>query len=401
MVYKWCIVPLCTNTTLKKPDKLFVSVPTKPEKRKLWLQLAHRDPKSILSHTNVFMCEDHFNMEKDTINYMKYKMGFSQKILLANEAVPTKFHCQKDRRISDISTSLQEYANVQPGVTVKKEEDIRPMPVVLVRCALAIPDTLESADCVRVKTEPLWDLSASCVPETARPIERAVKLERVSDDDDEATWDAIEPQTAGLIERAVKLERVSDDDEATWDAIEPQTAGLVEHVMKIKGWDDGDNASWDVEGFCDPEAQAGHIDHVVKAEGSESEGNEALWRLYNNHEVKKELVLGPEEFQRPKVTLVCQGGGILSNLTCSVRLEQMRVDMKSHTCSISRHTYKFRQCFLSYEDYCTEEGSTSNKLDKTSLWYSRTDTTFKKRAHLKGRQRTYNPFAVGVVHGRR
>lgn len=37
-------------------------------------------------------------MEKDTINYMKYKMGFSKKILLVDEAVPTKFHCQEDRR---------------------------------------------------------------------------------------------------------------------------------------------------------------------------------------------------------------------------------------------------------------------------------------------------------------
>ncbi|CAK1585694.1 unnamed protein product [Parnassius mnemosyne] len=98
MVYKWCVVPQCTNTTISSPHKLFVSVPTNPKRRKMWLRLARRDPKSILAHTNVFMCEDHFNMEKDTINYLKYKMGFSQKILLADEAVPTKFHCQEDRR---------------------------------------------------------------------------------------------------------------------------------------------------------------------------------------------------------------------------------------------------------------------------------------------------------------
>ncbi|CAK1594367.1 unnamed protein product [Parnassius mnemosyne] len=98
MVYKLCVVPQCTNTTISSPHKLFVSVPTNPKRRKMWLRLARRDPKSILAHTNVFMCEDHFNMEKDTINYLKYKMGFSQKILLADEAVPTKFHCQEDRR---------------------------------------------------------------------------------------------------------------------------------------------------------------------------------------------------------------------------------------------------------------------------------------------------------------
>lgn len=37
-------------------------------------------------------------MEKDTINYMKYKMGFSSKILLTDKAVPSKFHCQEDRK---------------------------------------------------------------------------------------------------------------------------------------------------------------------------------------------------------------------------------------------------------------------------------------------------------------
>ncbi|KAF9408121.1 hypothetical protein HW555_012095 [Spodoptera exigua] len=79
-------------------EKIFVSVPTNPKRRKMWLQLARRDPKNVLSHTNIFMCEDHFDMEQDTTNYLKYKMGFSQKILLRDEAVPTKFHCQEDRK---------------------------------------------------------------------------------------------------------------------------------------------------------------------------------------------------------------------------------------------------------------------------------------------------------------
>ncbi|KAF9416060.1 hypothetical protein HW555_006472, partial [Spodoptera exigua] len=66
--------------------KIFVSVPTNPKRRKMWLQLARRDPKNVLSHTNIFMCEDHFDMQQDTTNYLKYKMGFSQKILLRDEA---------------------------------------------------------------------------------------------------------------------------------------------------------------------------------------------------------------------------------------------------------------------------------------------------------------------------
>ncbi|XP_072934878.1 uncharacterized protein [Epargyreus clarus] len=43
------------------------------------------------------MCEDHLDMENDTINYMQYKMGFTTKIFLTNEAVPKKFDCQEDR----------------------------------------------------------------------------------------------------------------------------------------------------------------------------------------------------------------------------------------------------------------------------------------------------------------
>lgn len=62
MGYKWCVVPQCTNTSLNNPQKLFVSVPTNPKRRKMWLRLARRDPNSIVSQSNVFMCEDHFDV---------------------------------------------------------------------------------------------------------------------------------------------------------------------------------------------------------------------------------------------------------------------------------------------------------------------------------------------------
>ncbi|CAH1996129.1 unnamed protein product [Acanthoscelides obtectus] len=50
-------------------------------------------------------------MEKDTINYMQYKMGFRKKILLTEDAVPTKFHCQEDRKrpLSDAGLSRGAY----------------------------------------------------------------------------------------------------------------------------------------------------------------------------------------------------------------------------------------------------------------------------------------------------
>lgn len=67
MGYKWCAVPQCTNTSIKTPQKLFVSVPTNPKRRNTWLQLARRDPSRISSHSNVFMCEDHFDVSMPVI----------------------------------------------------------------------------------------------------------------------------------------------------------------------------------------------------------------------------------------------------------------------------------------------------------------------------------------------
>ena len=54
-------------------------------------------------------------MEKDIKNYMKYKMGFSQRILVADGAVPTKFHCQEDRkrRLSDAGFSREVFLKRQ------------------------------------------------------------------------------------------------------------------------------------------------------------------------------------------------------------------------------------------------------------------------------------------------
>lgn len=54
-------------------------------------------------------------MEKYTTNYIKYKLGFSKKILLSDEAVPTKFDCQEDRkrRLFDAGPSRQAFIKRQ------------------------------------------------------------------------------------------------------------------------------------------------------------------------------------------------------------------------------------------------------------------------------------------------
>ncbi|CAH2104027.1 unnamed protein product [Euphydryas editha] len=83
MVYKWCVVPQCTNTSINSPNKLFVSVPMNPKRRKLWLQLARRDPKGIVIHSNVFMCEDHFDAFHQALTWSEYKKGNTVKYLIS------------------------------------------------------------------------------------------------------------------------------------------------------------------------------------------------------------------------------------------------------------------------------------------------------------------------------
>ncbi|XP_063391009.1 zinc finger protein 271-like [Cydia fagiglandana] len=132
--------------------------------------------------------------------------------------------------------------------------------------------------------------------------------------------------------------------------------------------------SWDLA-----EDLTGHIDHV-KTECDCTEEDVEAAQLCNDHKVKEEikneqvepidqdikaeeLVLDPEEFQRPKVTLVCRGSQLMPSQTCSVRLEQMHVDMQHHTCTICQNTYKFQQYFPSYDNCTDEDKSSINKLD--------------------------------------
>lgn len=61
--YKYCIVPKCTNTTIKTPDKYFFDVPRQEKLRKKWCQIMRRDDKVPLSSKSVqHCCEDHFDV---------------------------------------------------------------------------------------------------------------------------------------------------------------------------------------------------------------------------------------------------------------------------------------------------------------------------------------------------
>lgn len=67
MVYKWCAVPGCTNTSIKTPEKLFISLPKNRKIRDKWMQLARRNPRDISDKTTPFFCEDHFCVSKHAI----------------------------------------------------------------------------------------------------------------------------------------------------------------------------------------------------------------------------------------------------------------------------------------------------------------------------------------------
>lgn len=60
--YRWCGVPQCTNTSIKTPNKLFVFVPYKETIRDKWLHMARRDLSGILPNTQLYFCEDHFDV---------------------------------------------------------------------------------------------------------------------------------------------------------------------------------------------------------------------------------------------------------------------------------------------------------------------------------------------------
>jgi hypothetical protein len=66
--YKWCIVPLCKNTSTNAPEKIFVFVPKNERRRKAWMNAVRRDERhgKISTKTVCFVREDHFEENDDT-----------------------------------------------------------------------------------------------------------------------------------------------------------------------------------------------------------------------------------------------------------------------------------------------------------------------------------------------
>ncbi|KAG6439562.1 hypothetical protein O3G_MSEX000878 [Manduca sexta] len=96
--YRICAVPLCQNTCIKTPSKLFIHVPQPQNLRVKWLQLARRDPTSVSAKSSIYFCEDHFDLPNDMENYMEYSiMGSVSAIRMKPCCLPSKFECQPDR----------------------------------------------------------------------------------------------------------------------------------------------------------------------------------------------------------------------------------------------------------------------------------------------------------------
>ncbi|XP_050677768.1 uncharacterized protein LOC126974350 [Leptidea sinapis] len=108
--YRWCSVPLCTNTSIKTPEKLFIFVPFDKKLRKKWLELARRDLEGILPTTQLYFCEDHFDLPNYMANYMEYVMGSVSQIRMKPGCVPSKFECQPDRRKRTSDSNERKYS---------------------------------------------------------------------------------------------------------------------------------------------------------------------------------------------------------------------------------------------------------------------------------------------------
>ncbi|XP_044737068.1 uncharacterized protein LOC123299008 [Chrysoperla carnea] len=113
--YKCCVVPMCKNTSINTPQKLFIYVPKSAKIRRKWLTLARRCPTSLSTTSTSYFCEDHFDLQNDMENYVEYTtMGAVSRIRMRPGCLPTKFDCQLTRSNSS--------ANICRPVAAKRQK---------------------------------------------------------------------------------------------------------------------------------------------------------------------------------------------------------------------------------------------------------------------------------------
>ncbi|KAG5899929.1 hypothetical protein JTB14_002480 [Gonioctena quinquepunctata] len=75
-------------------------LPGDRSRRLKWLRASRRKERDIsLSSCGLYVCEDHFNLQEDMDNYIKFKLIGGQKKMKPT-VVPHIFDCQPDRKIS-------------------------------------------------------------------------------------------------------------------------------------------------------------------------------------------------------------------------------------------------------------------------------------------------------------
>ncbi|XP_023023327.2 uncharacterized protein isoform X9 [Leptinotarsa decemlineata] len=114
---KYCVVPRCENSVSSTPDKHFFPIPREPNLRQAW-QCAMGNTEIVLPIYS-YCCEDHFKLEKDTENYMQFKMMGNVKLKMKPKVVPSVFACQKKpskRLLPDFVAVAEKKAKVEKSV---------------------------------------------------------------------------------------------------------------------------------------------------------------------------------------------------------------------------------------------------------------------------------------------
>ncbi|VVC95133.1 unnamed protein product [Leptidea sinapis] len=127
---KSCAVPLCKSTTVNAPEKLFFVVPMDFQMRQKWIKAMKR-LYPFGAKSKVFCCEDHFDIENDMENYIKYKL-VGGRIKLKKGILPHKFKCQQE-------------CNDKPKKSAaKKPNEIKYFEEILCNDVEAIPSTSDA-----------------------------------------------------------------------------------------------------------------------------------------------------------------------------------------------------------------------------------------------------------------
>ncbi|KAL1448903.1 hypothetical protein WDU94_000153 [Cyamophila willieti] len=94
--YKYCCVPQCKSTTIKNPEKTFITLPRDETIRKKWFK-AMRRKTALAAKSTGYCCSDHFDMPIDVENYVRWSLMPKTPVLLKKGMLPHKFECQTSR----------------------------------------------------------------------------------------------------------------------------------------------------------------------------------------------------------------------------------------------------------------------------------------------------------------